>query len=122
MTTQITNDDYIDGNQQIFGDYVVWLKDDDNHEIFLYEISTGLTTQITDNNYDDFDHSIGSKFVAWKGNNNVYSYELDTGVTRNINKNSLYTDIPTTIETYGDRVVWIASDNSGQYEIFSWTC
>jgi TolB protein len=66
--TRVTSNSYQDSFPQIGGSYVVWQAYIDNDwEIFLYDITTGMTTQLTDNDYDELSPRTDSHYVVWQG-------------------------------------------------------
>jgi TolB protein len=64
--TQVTDNAYEDSLPQIQGDYVVWQgRMETDWEIFVYNITTGVTTRVTDNSYDDVFPRTDGNHVVW---------------------------------------------------------
>jgi beta propeller repeat protein len=84
--TQVTDNAYEDSLPQIKGDYVVWQgRVDADWEIFVYNISSGVTTQVTDNGDDDVSPRTDGSHVVWLGpggsGGEIFVYDIANGIT-----------------------------------------
>jgi len=113
IITQITDNDYHDGNPQIYGSNIVWAGHDGNdYEIFFYNGNT--ITQLTDNNYDEYCPQIHGSNIVWKtydGNDEAEEIFFYDGNTTSQLTYNTYEDWEPQI--YGSTVVW-----EGDGEIF----
>ncbi|MFZ5447842.1 MAG: DNRLRE domain-containing protein [Thermodesulfobacteriota bacterium] len=109
-TTQITDNSYDDGHslytmldhEYYYGPVfngqgkIVWSGGPaNNHEIYVYTISTGLTQQITNNSYnDDYPKINYSGQLIWTafepGDQEIFFYDPGTGYTTNISNNDTW--------------------------------
>ena len=106
--TQVTSNSCEDSFPQIKGNYVVWQGYVDNDwEIFLYDIDTGLDSQITNNDYNDISPRTDGEYVVWFGACNqggeIFVYDINSGITTRIT-NDANVDSPPRIAD--GRVVW----------------
>ena len=109
-------------NQQISGDKVVWRKYIRGcHEVFLYDISTGITKQITDGETNHpgawtYDPSVSGNYVAWRNTKgNVNYLRLYDGERISTIVSARYMDEP----YFGDGfLVWAMTDSAEDIEIY----
>jgi beta propeller repeat protein len=106
--TQVTSNSCEDSFPQIKGNYVVWQGYVDNDwEIFLYDIDTGLDSQITYNDYNDISPRTDGEYVVWFGACNqggeVFVYDINSGITTRITND---TNVDSPPQIADGRVVW----------------
>ena len=98
--------------QQDGPQYVVWSGwDDEDYEIYLYQISSGVTKQITSNEEDDLFPEISGDYVVWHGREDwewdVYLYQISIGKTINVSNDPAdenhFDSFP---QVYGDYMTW----------------
>jgi beta propeller repeat protein len=128
---RITQNDFDDISPQTDGNYVVWLGFSQpdggvflpGGEIFLYDISTGLTTRITsDTNVDSYPQ-IADGRVVWASHvagdsvepGEIFLYEIATGVTVQLTNNALDDHSP---RINDQSVVWVRADVTGATSLF----
>lgn len=97
-------------NPDTDGVHVVYeLSDGSDLEIYLYNISTGITTQVTNNSaYDDFPLVEGD-YVIWQGGNaqgwaEIWAYKISTGQITNLSNTAVGNESEATIS--GRYVAW----------------
>lgn len=114
---------------KIFDDYIVWHDDSIFRDIYLYEISSGITTTITNDQIIDLIPIIQDNFVVWQKqvyNNMIrelYLYDIDKGLTIPITSSG--NDFSSPYDSYENKFVGIGHfDNSGNnyYEIYLFEC
>ncbi len=111
--TRVTNNLCEDTLPQIKGNYVVWQEyAHGDWEIFLYDVTTGVTTQITENSYDDTSPQTDGNNVVWLGYNRtggeifVYHIGDPTPLTSDENAITSDTNIDCSPQIADGRVVW----------------
>jgi hypothetical protein len=114
---QLMTNCYYDMGPQLYENKLVWYGwDGQDFEIFMFDVTTGVTTQLTDNGYDDMSPVIWENTVVWEGYPAVESdiFMWQDGVVRKISDN-IEDDVKPRI--WQNYVVWqgVREDN---YEIF----
>lgn len=96
VITQITNDNMDNLYPEIHGDYIVWQTGiipttTDDWQVYMYEISTGITTQITNQpNISHLQPKIHNDRIVWsKGNGSltstdIFMYDIASSTTTQI--------------------------------------
>ncbi|MCK4949807.1 MAG: hypothetical protein KAS60_06955 [Thermoplasmata archaeon] len=78
-----------------------------NEDVFLYDITTGITTQITTDSADQWNPKIYGDYIVWvdtrNGNRDVYAYDLGTGTEMQITTDP---DDQAHPNVYGDIIAW----------------
>jgi len=105
----------------IYEDKIVWQNETGNQkDIYMHDLSTGITTQITDDRRIDRDPAIYGDKIVWCAGYlnfemNVYMYDISTGETQQITSGEgcrrYYPDI------YEDKIVW-QDKRSGNFDIY----
>jgi len=128
-TERLTFDAQPDERPQISGNNVVWqhrdgAADGADHEIYLYQIDTGLITAVTENTVEDRDPQVSGDNVVWTGfdgtDNEIFYYNVAFGgapnpaVFLNLSNNAVLDEHP---RVSGDRVVWSSLVGSN-WEVF----
>ncbi|MDD1707268.1 MAG: hypothetical protein LUO81_03630, partial [Methanoregulaceae archaeon] len=95
----------------IWGDRVVW--DDSrngsmgNHDIYLFNLTSGNETQITTDSYAQISPSIWDDRIVWidnRDNSQIYLYDLNSGNETCITSGDFHRESPV---IYGDNVVYV---------------
>jgi len=111
ITTKTTVDEVLQ-IPAIYGDRIVWLDNQDG-DIYMYDLSTGKETQITNNPSSHGNPAIYGDRIVWEdwrnGNSDIYMKDLSTGLETQITCNQSYQSYPS---IYGDRIVWFDSRNN----------
>jgi len=118
--TQITSG-LIPSEPAIYGDRIVWADyrntavDDQNWDIYMYNLSTQEETQITTNESGQSNPAIYGNSIIWQDNRNgnydIYMYDLSTSKETQITTNESDQMNP---EIYGDKIVWIDERNGNE--------
>jgi hypothetical protein len=130
----ITNNKFDDISPQTDGNHVIWLGFSQPNgpdgevflpggEIFLYEISNGVTTQITNDSNPDSPPQIAGGRVVWAshaignsvGPGQIFLYDIATGVTEPLPNNTLDDSSPRINDT---KVIWVRADGNGKTAIY----
>jgi TolB protein len=107
----------------IYGNRIVWMdyrnaNGDDNHDIYMYDLSTQKETQITENPASQGSPSIWENRIVWvdfrNGNADIYMYDLASGVETPICTAPGDQINP---KIWGDRIVWVDRRN-GESHIY----
>ena len=105
ITTKTTVDEVLQ-IPAIYGDRIVWLDNQDG-DIYMYDLSTGKETQITNNPSSHGNPAIYGDRIVWEdyrnGNYDIYMKDLNTGLETQITNNPADQLFPS---IYGDRIVW----------------
>ncbi|MCK4625524.1 MAG: PEP-CTERM sorting domain-containing protein [Phycisphaerae bacterium] len=113
--TQLTSNDYNDGNPHVSGSNVVWYGDNGNDsEIFFYDGTS--TTQLTNNSCCEYTSDVSGSNAVWYGwDGNDYEIFLWDGTEIIQLTDNDYDDKDPQID--GDVIVWYGYDG-GDNEIF----
>ena len=86
-----------------------------NRDIFLYDITTGITTQITTDSANQWNAKIYGDYIVWvdkrNGDRDIYAYDLGTGTEMQITTDPYDQAHP---YVYGDIIIW-ADFRNGVY-------
>jgi beta propeller repeat protein len=103
----------------ISGNYIVYCDDrNDNYDIYLYNIATGVEQRITTDSALQCNPAISGTLIVWQdhrnGNADIYAYDLTTGIETQITTDPTYQTAP---DISGTRVIWKDFRN-GNADIF----
>ncbi|MDX9864808.1 MAG: hypothetical protein RBT34_08390, partial [Anaerolineaceae bacterium] len=114
VTTRINDSGSGHQSPQVYGDYVVFVSDQDgDDEIYLYQISTGVKSQLTNNTSGESWPDIDGDFVLWVTEDyDIYLYQISTDATTNITNNQNWN---VSARISGDYVVWMGGVPSDIY-------
>ncbi|AKB36590.1 cell surface protein [Methanosarcina siciliae C2J] len=94
----------------IHGNRIVWhdSRNDNNLDIYMYDLSTSAETRITDNEYSEERPDIFGDKIVWgdnrNGNSDIYMYNISTKKEIQITTNESDQYFPS---IYDDRIVWV---------------
>lgn len=108
----------------IDGGHVVYrYGNEEEAEIYLYDVATGVTHQLTSNEYADFNPHVSADLVTWIGypspgaEGEVYAYWLEDGLTRRLTDNS---QRETSLHATPEGVVWAQYQPYRGTDVYFW--
>jgi beta propeller repeat protein len=106
---EITKNVEQQADPSIYGNRIVWEEyRNQNWDIYMKDLSTGLELPICTNTYDQINPSIYGDIIVWEdyrnGDKDIYMLDLGTGLEKSVCNNPANQETPVIC---GDRVVWM---------------
>ncbi|MCD4704480.1 right-handed parallel beta-helix repeat-containing protein, partial [bacterium] len=103
------------GDLDTYGNKIAWIEwENNNSDVYLYDISTDSLLQITQDNYYQNNPAIYENKVVWSEqgeySTDIYVYDIDTATISPITQDNYYQNYP---DIYENKVVW--SDSRDGY-------
>ncbi len=111
---RITTNDSNQVYPKIYGNIIVWEDErNENHDIYMYNLSTSKETRITVNSSDQYDPDVYGNRIVWEdwrnddtnSNGDIYMYDLSTSKEIPLITNDDSSQRCPAI--YGDKIVWM---------------
>ena len=120
LTTQLTNNAFIDRRPQVDGATIIWERYDENDwEIFARRLGQAASEQVTSNEHDDLTPMVSGNNIVWAGYDGtdweVFHKNLEAGGNAtNLSNNIFFDEHP---QIQDNQVVWHRHDGQ-QWEVF----